>query len=66
MTTDPAGRDPRAGEAAARRRHPSTHPWRTDHDGLAVRLAAYLEATGWAPAAARAEADEAKAAVRRG
>lgn len=73
MTTEPSGDDlgaddlgAGADEDAARRRHPSTHPWRTDHDGLASRLAAHLQATGWAAAAACAEAEEARATARRG
>ncbi len=53
-------------EGAARRRHPSAHPWRTDHAALATRLAAHLEAEGWDGAAARAAAEQARAsAVRR-
>ncbi len=53
-------------EGAARRRHPSAHPWRTDHAALAQRLAAHFEAEGWDGAAARAAAEQARAsAVRR-
>ena len=74
MTADPAGAGVRAGErpapaadeAAARRRHPSARPWRPDHDRLAARLTAHLEALGWSPTAAHAAATEARAAIRPG
>lgn len=58
-------RSRRRAEAAARRRHPSSRPWRTDHDGFAARLAAHLEAQGWSASAARASAESARAAARR-
>lgn len=54
-----------AGERGARRRHPTAHPWRTDHDALAVRLAAHLETQGWSGPDAHAEAEDARTAATR-